>query len=345
MVATEAAIVTPKPLTFALLRLLADGSFHSGEVLAQRLGVTRASVSNALRGVEYYGLNLYSVRGRGYCLVNAPQWLDANKLKISLGSDAEKLQLQILDHAESSNTLLLQRASQGAPSGSVLAIEWQSKGQGRQGRLWYSGLGNSLTFSMLWRFDCGLSGLSGLSLVIGVAMMRALKKLGIEGATLKWPNDVMAAGGKVAGILIEAQGDMLGPSAVVIGIGLNLALPHAERQKIDQPVCDLLQLTDTLPERNVLLATILCELVRVLNEFTELGFAGLRDEWENNNLYQNQKIQLSLPDGKRVEGFVRGVNLEGALSVEQINHENNTREIRFFHAGEISIRSGNHVVV
>jgi len=345
MISPSVSVAIPKPLTFALLRLLADGEFHSGEVLAQRLGVSRASVNNALSGIKQYGLNLYSVRGRGYCLNSAPQWLDLAQVNAYLATDAGDFHIEILDSAPSSNTLLLQRASQGAPNGSVLAVEWQSGGRGRQGRLWHSGLGNALTFSLLWRFECGLSGLSGLSLATGVALMRAFQSLGVRGASLKWPNDVLGAGGKIAGILIEAQGDMLGPSAVVIGIGINLTLPQQLLHSIDQPASALSQLTDMLPQRNLLLATILRELARVMREFSADGFAALRAEWENYHLYQNQPVQLLLPDGKVVRGIVRGVNLDGALSVEVKSATSRLSEMRIFHAGEISLRSDDHASV
>ena len=184
----------PSALTFTLLRLLADGEFHSGEVLAKQLGISRASVSNALRGVGSCGMELYSVRGRGYCLSNPPQWLDARRVAALMGARGNKFQIEILDCAASSNTLLLQRAkfdvanpdagNESAPSGSVLAVEWQSGGRGRLGRTWHSGLGNALTFSLLWRFDCGLSALSGLSLAAGVALIRALRILDIGNVQL-----------------------------------------------------------------------------------------------------------------------------------------------------------------
>jgi len=341
----EGALGAPRPLTFALLRLLADGEFHSGELLAQRLGISRASVNNALHGIEQYGLTLHSVRGRGYCLLNAPQWLDEALVYAYLGADANDFHLEILDTASSSNTLMLQRAALGAASGSVLAVEWQSGGRGRLGRPWHSGLGNALTFSLLWRFNCGLSGLSGLSLAIGVALIRALRSLGINGARLKWPNDVLGASGKIAGILIEAQGDMLGPSAVVIGIGINLSLPLQVLQRIDQPVSDLSQLQGTLPQRNLLLATVLRELAGVLRAFSAEGFAGLRQEWENYHQYQNQAVELLLPDGKTVQGIVRGVNQDGALSVEVKSAASARPELRIFHAGEISLRSHHHAAV
>ncbi len=334
----------PGTLTFTLLRLLADGEFHSGEVLAQQLGISRASVSNALRGVESYGLKLYSVRGRGYCLSNPPQWLDAKRITGHMGERGHNFQIEILDRAVSSNSLLLQRAkldvaNGGAPGGSVLAVEWQSGGRGRLGRTWHSGLGNALTFSLLWRFDCGLSALSGLSLAAGVALIRALRVLGIASAELKWPNDVLSDKGKLAGILIEAQGDMLGPSAVVIGIGLNLSLQQQVLRQIGQPVTsleDMLVEALAVPERNHLLAVILIELDSVLREFAAHGFAALRAEWQNYHGMQGQPVQVLLPDGSSVGGIVRGVAEDGALELETMH------EIRRFNVGEVSLRSVVH---
>lgn len=329
----------PGVLTFTLLRLLADGEFHSGEVLARQLGISRASVSNSLRGLESYGLILYSVRGRGYRLANPPQWLDAARVSSQLGKMGKFFQIEILDSAPSSNTLLLQRAAPnsangGAPSGSVLAVEWQSGGRGRMGRVWHSGLGNGLTFSLLWRFERGLSSLSGLSLATGVALMRALHALDVQGVQLKWPNDVLGAHGKLAGILIEAQGDMLGPSAVVIGIGMNLSLPQTISRHIGQPVSSLADMTAALPERNRLLAVILRELHGVLQEFAAHGFTALHKEWESCHAWKNKTIQLQLPDGGSVTGVARGVTEEGALELET------KRGMLKVNSGEISLWSG-----
>ena len=328
--------VATKPLTFFLLRLLVDGKFHSGETLAQHLGISRTSVSNALRGMEDYGLAIYSVRGRGYCLSNPPQWLNTASINLALGERASHFKIKILDSASSSNTLLLQHAAQGAPSGSVLAVEWQSGGRGRMGRVWYTGLGNALTFSLLWRFEQGLSALSGLSLVSGVALIRALRALGIVTAQLKWPNDVVGKQGKLAGLLIEAQGDMLGPSAVVIGIGLNLSLPHHLLPQINQPVTSLTDIVAThpeikVPERNALLAVILRELHGTLLEFSRHGFAAFRAEWESYHALHNQPAKLLLPDGSSVVGIARGVTESGALILET------AQGTQIFHAGEISL--------
>jgi BirA family biotin operon repressor/biotin-[acetyl-CoA-carboxylase] ligase len=132
--------------------------------------------------------------------------------------------------------------------------------------------------------------------------------------------------------LIEAQGDMLGPSVVVIGIGLNLRLPPAVAQRIDQPVSDLAQVMAEMPERNYLLALLLQELAEMLDVFSRHGFSPLRAEWESYHAYQNRQVKMLLPDGSQIVGLVQGVTEEGALRVETKQGE------QIFNAGEISLR-------
>lgn len=315
--------------TWRLLEQLADGGFHSGEALAQQLGVSRASIFNALNGAMECGIELQRIRGRGYRLVHPWERLERDEIVCWLDGDAGQFDVEVLAQATSSNALLLQRAGLNAASGSVLAVELQTAGRGRLGRTWHSGLGNALTFSLLWRFDCGLNALSGLSLAVGVAIVRALNGLGAQGVRLKWPNDVLTEQGKLAGVLIEAQGDMLGPSAVVIGIGLNCSLPAHIERRIDQPVDALDEVCSEVPSRNRLLAALLRELAFVLQQFEQDGFAVLREEWERCHAYQHRPIQLRMPDGQAVRGIARGVDENGELCVET------SQGLRRFNSGEV----------
>lgn len=317
--------------TWQLLHLLADGKFHSGEVLAQRLGVSRATVFNTLVGIAEYGVSLQRIRGRGYRLDKPWQCLDPGEITRLLDDTAHLFSVEVLQQAASSNILLLQRAAQGAPSGSVLAVELQTAGRGRVGRTWYSGLGNALTFSLLWRFDCGLNALSGLSLAVGVAILRASRRLGINSLRLKWPNDILTSQGKLGGVLIEAQGDMLGPSAVVVGIGLNCSLPTSVEQHIDQPVSALDEACAKMPTRNHLLAALLQEMASVLQQFAQGGFAALRTEWEQYHAHQNLPIKLQLADGSSVSGIARGASNNGELCLE--THHG----MRCFNSGEVGV--------
>lgn len=321
-----------KPLSHRVLKLLAAGDFCSGEALAKSLGVSRAAVWHAVRELTAAGLEVYRVHGRGYRLQQPLSLLDPAEVRRHLGRRAACVTLEILNSVESTNTLALQRAQAGAPSATVIAAEWQTAGRGRQGRAWYAGIGGGLTFSMVWRFAHGAGFLSGLSLAAGVALARGLQTLGVADAGLKWPNDVVWRGRKLAGILIEMQGDALGPGCAVIGIGVNVRLSEAVRSRIDQAAADLESACGRMLDRNVVLALLLTELHSVLEAFARGGFAPLRAEWQRHHAYQDERVSMILPDGRRESGVARGVGEDGALLVA-------TRAgVRRYHSGEISLR-------
>ena len=321
-----------KTLTLNVLKLLADGEFHSGEVLARRLDVSRASVWNAIRDLETMQLDIYRVHGRGYRLPQPLTLLDAAQVERHLGPHAACFALDVRAAADSTNTALLERASGGAPGGTVLAVEWQPEGRGRLGRTWHAGVGGALTFSLLWRFARGAAAMSGLSLAVGVALARALEAVGARGIALKWPNDVLWRGRKLAGILTELQGDALGPTVAVIGIGLNVRLAVTTRARVDQAVADLEEACGRAPDRNALLARLLIELRVVLERFAGAGFAPLRAEWQRRHASQDKPVTLLLPDGARQRGRALGVADDGALMLE-------TRAgMKRYHSGEVSMR-------
>jgi len=321
-------------LTFKTLRLLAGGDFRSGRELAAVLGVSRGAIWYALRGLDQFGIEVHRVRGRGYRLALPLSLLDRAGVIRELGAHAPRFALEVLDSAHSTNTLLMERAAGGAAGGSVIAAEWQMQGRGRRGRVWHSAPGGGLTFSLLWRFQQGAGFLSGLSLAVGLAIVRALAVLGVPDAGLKWPNDVLWRGRKLAGILIEIQGDVLGPSTAVIGVGLNCGMSDALRGRIDQPVADLEEACGAAPERNRVLALLLIELERVLRSFDRDGFAPLREEWQRRHVYQRKLVKILLPDGSAAGGTAEGVAEDGALLIAT------QRGPRRFHSGEVSLRTG-----
>ena len=321
-----------KTLASSVLKRLADGEFHSGEALARSLEVSRASVWHAVRELDAAGLEIYKVHGRGYRLPQPLTLLDRASIERQLGADAGRFTLDIRDTVDSTNTRLLERAGAGAASGTVLAAEWQPGGRGRLGREWHAGVGEALTFSLLWRFARGAGALSGLSLAVGSALGRALEAEGAGAIGLKWPNDVLWRGRKLAGILIELAGDALGPTAAVIGIGVNVRLSEATRARIGQPAADLEAVCGAAPDRNRLLARVLAEFAATLDTFSREGFAPLRAEWQRCHAHQDQRVALLLSDGTRQSGHARGVAEDGSLLLE-------TRAgLKRFHSGEVSLR-------
>ena len=319
-------------LSFKVLRMLADGEFHSGAALARTLGVTRGTVWNAVRALDNAGLSVYKVRGRGYKLSQSVSLLDREQIATHIGGRASRFKIEVLDVSESTNTTLMQRAAAGAPAGTVIAAEWQRSGRGRMGRPWHASLGGALTFSVLWRFTQGASALAGLSLAAGVALIRALAQLGVHEARLKWPNDVLWHGDKLAGLLIEMQGDALGPSAVVIGVGLNVRLSEEVRSRIDQPASDLETACGRALDRSAVLGAVLAQLAPVLDAFSEEGFAPMREEWERYHAHQGESVALKLPNGRVEQGIARGVADDGALLFQT------GMAVRRLHSGEISLR-------
>lgn len=322
-----------KSLAFSILRQLGDGEFHSGEDMAQRLDISRASVWQALKSLDETGVEIFRVPGRGYRLREPIEWLDRKAIEEALGESAKSLDLDILDQADSTNRVLLNKAALGAPHRSCVVTELQSAGRGRRGRQWVSRLGGGLAFSVLWRFEEGAGFLSGLSLAVGVALLRALQEIGIDGVALKWPNDVQYHGRKLAGILIEMQGDVSGPCAVVVGIGLNLRLGDALLASIDQPAIDLYSITHRNTSRNRLLAGLLRHLDDIYVSFAASGFATLREEWQSHHAYHERPVALVMPDGSRREGLVRGVDQDGALLLET------GQGVSRYLSGEVSLRS------
>jgi BirA family transcriptional regulator, biotin operon repressor / biotin---[acetyl-CoA-carboxylase] ligase len=324
-------------LAFPILAVLADGKFHSGEALAHEFGVTRATIYNAIQAAQALGITVFSVRGRGYRLPQAVTMLDHASILAACGEYASWFHLQVLAQVDSTNRYLMQESARGVAHATCVAAQVQTAGRGRRGRSWLSQLGGSLTFSLLWRFQCGAAGLSGLSLVVGLALTHALHNMGLRQIKLKWPNDLIVLHEgrwhKLGGILIELQGDMEGPSAAVIGIGLNLDIAQQLRQQIEQPVLGLNQLADQPINPNDLLGRSLAALASHLQLFAEHGFAYFQADWTACHAFHQHAVDLHLANGQVVAGRVLDVAEEGSLVVETASG------IQRFHAGEISVRS------
>jgi len=311
-----------------LLHLLADGQFHSGTALGQHLNMSRAAVWKQLKGVEALGVKLHRVRGRGYRIAGGLDLLDVEAIQRQLPLLDPTFNVQLHMSLPSTNQTLMQRQQQQSIHGEVVLAEVQTSGRGRLGRQWQSPFGQNIALSLGWQFSGGAAALEGLSLAVGLALTQALADLGVQQVQVKWPNDLLVDGKKLAGILLEMRGDTTGPCHVVIGIGLNVHLTHDDA--IDQPWVSLTQLGYRL-SRNNIVAHILLRLSQHLHRFVQYGFTALRDEWQQHHYYQDQKVQLLLP-GRSVEGICRGVNLAGALIME---HDG---VVKAYSGGEISLR-------
>lgn len=311
-----------------LLHLLADGDFHSGTALGHHLNMSRAAVWKQLKGVEALGVKLHRVRGRGYRIAGGLDLLDVEAIQRQLPVLDPVFNVQLHMSLPSTNQTLMQRQQQQSIHGDLVLAEVQTSGRGRLGRQWQSPFGQNIALSLGWHFAGGVTALEGLSLVVGVSLAQALADLGVRQVQLKWPNDVLVDGRKLAGILLEMRGDASGPCQVVIGIGLNVHLMHDPL--IDQPWVSLTQLGYQL-KRNNIVAQMLLRLNQYLVRFVQYGFAAVREEWQHYHCYQDQKVELMHAD-QTIEGICRGVNLLGGLMIERHG------VVETYTGGEISLR-------
>ena len=300
-------------LTFLALRRLADGKFHSGERIARSLGRSRATLSEALKRAPELGISIFSVPGRGYRLAEPIEFLDQAEVSRALGDAG--VRLDVVDEVDSTSTRLMSMAASGAPSGTCLAAEWQSAGRGRRGRSWISSVGGSITFSLLWRFERGAGHLAGLSLAVGAAVARAPHRWPKARVQVKWPNDVVIDFRKVAGILVETQGDLQGPSVAVVGVGVNYRLADRTLERIDQAVTDVAHNAPRAPSRNALLASLLAELAATLRRFEAGGFAPERDAWRALHAYHGRPVRVLPASEPPYDALVSDIAPDGALIV------------------------------
>lgn len=314
----------------AILHVLADGHFHSGETLARSLGITRAAVWKKVHALEKLGLSVFRVPGKGYRLADPLQLLEPESIAEAL-SPAVRDRLKgitVLDSVDSTNTWLGARSSDPE----VCLAEFQSAGRGRRGRSWVSPFAANLYLSLSWRFAEWPPGFTALGMVTAIAAVRALEALGVREVRIKWPNDLIAGGRKLGGVLIDIQGEPPGATRAVIGLGLNVRMPATAAQDIDQPWMDLATLTDGHPpERNRLAAALIESLVTAMREFADQGFAAFSADWQSLDLVAGRAVALHSHE-QTVTGVAAGVDEQGALLLKT------PQGLKRFVSGDLSLR-------
>ncbi len=316
-----------------VIELLADGEVHSGEELGKLLGVSRTAVWKQLKKIEEFGLEVEAVKGKGYQLLGGIELLSKEKILGSLADLTQKLISELALHGSvhSTNTIVLEKAKIESAHGYFCVAEHQTAGRGRHGRRWVSPYGRNIYFSMGWSFSGGAAVLEGLSLAVGVAIVKALSSCGVEGVQLKWPNDVLWQDKKLAGVLLEMTGDASGECQVVIGIGLNVSMVESEAKDIDQKWVSLASINPNV-SRNELVASLIRELGLILESYHVNGFSALRAEWESLDCFRGKEVEIRVGEQLTV-GVVAGVNDSGALRLKTEAGE------QLIYGGEASLRS------
>lgn len=318
----------------SILTLLADGCFHSGTELAEALGVSRSAICKHLKALSELGIAHSAVSGKGYKLDKALELLAHSPIaaQLSLNSLAAISRIELHDSLASTNTYLLEQAQHQAPSGLVCLAEQQTAGKGRRGRQWVSPYGSNIYLSILWRFQQGgMASTQGLSLAVGVAVIRALRQLGIGEVGLKWPNDIYSGGKKLGGILIEVSGEADGPCTAVIGLGLNMYVPDSAAQGITQAWTDLQQImAGQRISRNGLAGRLIDELLTVVNGYEQRGLKAYVEEWRSYDCLQGHAATLYLGQ-QTLNGTVLGIDDNGLLLLAKADGNNQA-----FASGEVS---------
>lgn len=314
---------------FDLLALLADGEFHSGSELGSTLGVSRAAIWKRVQRIaEDLGVPVQSVQGKGYRLGQPLELLKQEAIQYSFPS----LPVFIYDSIGSTNDQAKQLLSTCNAPLAVFA-EHQTLGKGRRGRQWVSPFAQNLYLSFVWPITGGLNQIDGLSLVVGLAVIKAVKRsCGIDGQ-LKWPNDVLINKRKVAGILLELIGDPVELCHVVIGIGVNLNMLDSFGG-IDQEWTSLCKETGSNIDRGLFAKYILEELDGYLEKQKKYGFSSLRAEWLAAHAWQGRNAVLHTGNGF-VAGQIVGVGDKGEICMLIDGQE------RKYLGGELSLRLQN----
>lgn len=313
-----------------ILQRLSDGGFHSGVTLALDLQRSRTAIWKGVKGLAGAGLDIYAIPGKGYRLAEPVELLDADTIMRLVDPDiAVKVErLDVFFTISSTNQYLLDQPS---PHRRVALAEYQTAGRGRRGNQWWSPPAGGICLSIGWRFDGPPALLLMLSLLTGVALIRALHRCGIAGVGLKWPNDVVHEYRKLGGILVESRGQLAGPIDAVLGIGLNIRLPRHLNFAFEQPVTDLAAAAVAVPSRNRLAAALISETLCMLDRCERAETRSYVDEWRKLDVGRGRHASLKLA-GKEIRGTVMDIDDNGML-VMLIDGE-----VRRFSSGDLSLR-------
>lgn len=311
-----------------LLKLLKDGRFHSGQALGVALGVSRSAVWKQLQHLEAeLGLSIHKVRGRGYQLAAPLTLLDPVEIREQAPSC--DWPILVFDSIDSTNTEALRAIERGQAAPFLVLAERQTAGRGRRGRKWVSPFAENIYYSLVLRIEGGMRQLEGLSLVVGLAVMQALRELGISGAGLKWPNDVLVGQKKIAGILLELVGDPADVCHVVLGVGINVNMQITD--EVDQQWTSMRLESGKVFDRNQLVGELGATLQAYLSRHQVDGFSAIQAEWEQNHLWQGRAVSL-IAGVNHIDGEVLGIDSQGALRLKVGGVE------KVFSGGELSLR-------
>ena len=305
---------------------------RSGESIARELGCSRTAVWKHVESLRGFGIDIDAIAGKGYLLKDPLELLQSDRILAGLDPVVRKrLNGLTIESSLDSTNSALHRLKVEDQHATVILAEHQSGGRGRRGRQWHSPYARNIYLSHGWKFENSISELGCLSLVVALAVAKALSRAGLQGHKVKWPNDLLLDGRKLCGCLVEVQGDSQGPCHAVLGVGVNVHMPASILNgEIDQPWTDV---HSQLPScsRNDLAVVLLEELLRGLDLFAQQGFVPFKGAWEQSDALRGNLIEVVTSKGV-LAGTAAGINEAGALLLDTGN------EILTMYSGEVSLR-------
>jgi len=272
--------------------------------------MSRAAINKHIQTLKEWGIDVFTVTGKGYSLPAAMQLLNEQAINARLDNG----RLAVIPVIDSTNQYLLDRMDT-LQSGDACVAEYQQAGRGRRGRQWFSPFGSNLYLSMYWRLEQGPAAAMGLSLVIGIVLAEALQEQGAPDIRVKWPNDIYLDDRKLAGILVELTGKTGDAAQIVIGAGINLAMRAPAADVINQGWINL-QEAGVSVDRNALSALIVNKMRTALVEFEQEGLAPFIERWARLDNFINRPVKLLIGD-REIFGIARGIDQQGGLILEQ----------------------------
>lgn len=294
-----------------------SGEWISGELLCQKLNISRAAVSKHMAVLRSSGYDILSSTRKGYNLAGIQDLFIkeeiTDKLKTKVfGQD----KILILDKTDSTNIQARKLAEQGVPQGSLVIAEDQTHGRGRKDRHWFSQPGKAIMMSMILRPDLPPEKAPCLTLMTAVAMARTLSNLTDLEITIKWPNDILINKKKLAGISTGLSTDMDRVNYVIIGIGLNVGtLEEDFPTELDDIATSIFIETGTMLSRVKIIKDFLFEFETCYNQLKTDGFPPILSQWKDFANIIGKKISIDLTD-RNLSGTVLDIDPDGVLIVQ-----------------------------
>lgn len=297
------------------IELLNDQEYHDGTSIGQELNITRAAVWKIIKKLKAYNISIQSTKGKGYFLREPLILLNSKRITEHLNTSS--IFVEVLEKVGSTNDYV-KKVSDPQKRATVCIAEMQTEGRGRLNRKWYSPFGCNVYLSLCYSFQKDISELSGLSLVISLAICRAIESLSslMEPLFIKWPNDIVnKKQEKLSGTLIEIHAESNGFSNAIIGIGVNVNMKKVAKPRIDKPWVSLRELNNNkLQDRNLLCAELINFSLQYIERFKRFGLVDFMEEWKKRDFLFQRPLQLSLND-IIFSGLGSGINQQGHLIV------------------------------